>query len=145
MSKLELYVKAVYKLLTAMANVAYEMVTCLLLLTPLVSMSVQTKQIIYVSEVNGTLVPSCTEDETELPSSGVEMALVGVELHHSTLVVVNLECKCNKLMYHMIHNVPPGLSLICPQMALADVVMTFMILSDVMIQQKKQLYLTATA
>ena len=104
MSKLELYVKAVYKLLTAMVNVVYEMVTCLLLLTALVSMSVQTKQIIYVGEVNGTLVPSCREDETELPSSGVEIALDGVELHNSTLVVVQHECKCNKSAVNVSHD-----------------------------------------
>ena len=50
-----------------------------------------------------------------------------------------------QLLHFMIHNVPPGSSLIPPQMAHADVEMTFMILSDVITQQKQQLYLTATA
>ena len=93
-----------YKLQTAMVNVVYEMVTCLLLLTALVSMSVQPKRIIYIGEVNGTLVPSCWEDETELPSSGVEVALDDVELHNTTLVVVKHECKCKKSAVNVPHD-----------------------------------------
>ena len=83
-----------------MVNITYEIVTCLLLLIALVtvvSTSVQPKQIIYVGEVNGTLVPSCWEDETKLPCSGVEVALEGIELYNSTLVAMKHECKCKKL------------------------------------------------
>ena len=80
-----------------MVNITYKIVTCLLLLIALVSTSVQPKQIIYVGEVNGTLVPSCWEDETKLPCSGVEVALDGVELYNSTLVGLKHECKCKKL------------------------------------------------
>ena len=80
-----------------MVNITYEIVTCLLLLIALVSTSVQPKQIIYVGEENGTIVPSCWEDETKLPCSGVEVALDGVELYNSTLVGLKHECKCKKL------------------------------------------------
>ena len=83
-----------------MVNITYKIVTCLLLLIALVavvSMSVQPKQIIYVGEVNGTLVPSCWEDETKLPCSGVEVALDGVELYNSTLVGLKHDCKRKKL------------------------------------------------
>ena len=120
-----------------MVNITYKIVTCLLLLIALVSTSVQPKQIIYVGEVNGTLVPSCWEDETKLPCSGVEVALDGVELYNSTLVGLKHECKRKKLQESAAdaphdQQCPAWFSLIPPQMAHADVVMTFIILSDVM-------------
>ena len=50
-----------------------------------------------------------------------------------------------QLLHHVITNVPLSSSLIRPQMAHAVVEITFMILSDVMTQQKKQLYLNVIA
>ena len=72
-------------------------VTSLLLLTAVRSTSVQPKQIIYVDEVNGTLDPSCWENRDEFLCSSVEVALDGVQLHNSTLVVVKHNCKCKEL------------------------------------------------
>ena len=80
-----------------MVNVAYVIVTYLLLLTAVRCTSVQPKQIIYVNEVNRTLDPSCWRDRTESQYSSVEVALDGVELHNSTLVVVKYECENKEL------------------------------------------------
>ena len=80
-----------------MASAVYEIVTCLLLLAAVRGSSVQPKKIVYVDEVNGTLDLSCWEEKTKLPYSGVEMALDGVELYNSTLVVVKPKCKCKEL------------------------------------------------
>ena len=80
-----------------MASVVYERVTCLLLLVAVRGSSVQPKKIVYVDEVNGTLDLSCWEDKAKPPYSGIEMALDGVELYNSTLVVVKPKCKCKEL------------------------------------------------
>ena len=79
-----------------MISVVYELVTSLLLLTPVRSTSVQPKQIIYVDEVNGTLDPYCWENRDELPCNGMNMALDGIKLHNSTLVVLKPNCKCKE-------------------------------------------------
>ena len=79
-----------------MISVVYELVTSLLLLTAVRSTSVQPKQIIYVDEVNGTLDPYCWENRDELPCSGMNMALDGMKLHNSTLVVLKPNCKCKE-------------------------------------------------
>ena len=86
-----------YMLLTAMTSVLYELVTSLLLLTAVRSTSVQPKQIIYIDEVNGTLDPHCWQNGDELPRNGIEVALDGMKLHNSTLVVVKPNCKCKEL------------------------------------------------
>ena len=80
-----------------MASAVYEIVTCLLLLAAVRGSSVQPKKIVYVDEVNGTLDLSCWEDKAKPPYSGIEMALDGVELYNSTLVVVKPKCKCKEL------------------------------------------------
>jgi len=80
-----------------MFNVAYIIVTYLLLLTAVRCTSVQPKQIISVNEVNRTLDPSCWRNRTESQYSSVEVALDGVELHNSTLVVVKYECESKDL------------------------------------------------
>jgi len=80
-----------------MVNVAYIIVTYLLLLTAVRCTSVQPKQIIYVNEVNRTLDPSCWKDRTESQYSSVEVALDDVELHNSTLFVVKYECENKEL------------------------------------------------
>ena len=79
---------------SAMVNVACEIVICLLLLTAVRGTSGQPKQIIYVDEANRTLDPSCWMDNKSKSST---LALDGVELQNSTLVVVKLECKYKEL------------------------------------------------
>ena len=69
-----------------MASAVYEILTCLLLLTAVTGASVQAKKSIYVEEVNGTLVITCQVNGAELPYSGVEMALNGVEMQNSTAI-----------------------------------------------------------
>ena len=79
-----------------MASVVYEIVTCLLLsLAAVRGTSGQPKKIVHIN--NGTLDLSCWEEKTKLPYSGVKMALDGVQLYNSTLVVVKPKCKCNEL------------------------------------------------
>ena len=80
-----------------MVSLEYELVVCLLLLTVVRSTSVQPKQIIYVDEVNGTLDSCCCENRNEILSSSENVALDGVQLHNSTLVVVKPKCKCKEL------------------------------------------------
>ena len=80
-----------------MASVVYEIVTCLLLLAAVRGTSVQPKQLVYVDEVNGTLDLSCRVDGQELPCSGVEMTLKGVELYNSTVIFMKHLCKCKKV------------------------------------------------
>ena len=86
-----------YMLQTVMISVLYKLVTSLLLLTTVRSTSVLPKQIIYIDELNGTLDPYCWENGDELPRSGIEVALDGMKLHNSTLVVVKPKCKCKEL------------------------------------------------
>ena len=131
-----------------MTSVLCEIITCLMLLTAVRGTSVRAKQIICVDKVNGTLDQSFLENRAEF--SSVEVTADGVKLHNSTLVVVRPKCKCKELhnqqlLHLMINSVLPGSSLIPPQMAHADVEMTFMIQSDVITQQERHLYLTATA
>ena len=64
-----------------MTNVVYEVAACLLLLVAVRGTSVQPKQIVYVDKVNGILDPRSWKSEAE--------SLDDVELHNSTLVVVN--------------------------------------------------------
>ena len=73
-----------------MANVVYEIVIYMLLLTAVRGTSVQPKQLVYIDEVNGT--PDL-KDKAKPSYSGVEMALDHVELYNSTLVVVKPKCK----------------------------------------------------
>jgi len=78
-----------------MVTVAYTIVICLLMLT---AVRCQPKQIIHIiDEVNRTLDPSWWKDRTESQYSSVEVALDGVELHNSTLVVVKYECENKEL------------------------------------------------
>ena len=86
-----------YKLQTAMVSLEYKLVVFLLLLTVVRSTSVQPKQIIYVDEVNGKLDSCCWENRNEFLCSSEKVALDGVELHNSTLVVVKPKCKCKDL------------------------------------------------
>ena len=79
-----------------MIHVVYEVVTCLLLLTVVRSTSVQPKEIIYIDEVNRTLDSYCWKNRDEFLSSCVEVALDGLQLQNSTLVIVKHQCKCKE-------------------------------------------------
>ena len=59
--------------------------------------SVQPKEIIYIDEVNRTLVPYCWENGDEFLCSCVEVALDDMELYNCILVVVKPKCKCKEL------------------------------------------------
>ena len=114
---------------TTMIGVVY----CLLFLTAVKSTSVQPKQIIYVDEGNRTLDTCCWENTDKFLCSSVKH-----------------ECKCKEFQEPAAdasydQQCPTWFFPDPPQMAHANVEMTFMTLSDVMTQKKKQLYLTATA
>ena len=119
-----------------MANIVYGVVHCLLLLTAVKATNAQPKQIISVDGIKRILCPTWWN---KAESNSVEDTLDGMELYNSTVVVVNHKCKCKgrqESSADVLYN-PQCPNWFPPQMAHADVEMTFMTLSDVITQQKK--------